>query len=154
MVWNLIEDNFIKEYSLVLYMDYAGAVLIRKDGKILLQLRDEHGSNPGKWGTFGGGIEKNETPIKAIIREIKEELGITIFKEDLKKEYKITFPFKKYYIYEIKLKSNNKKLVLNEGKEMRFMTVNEILDHKDVLNSVRLFFKYPGFFSLFSKNLN
>lgn len=52
-------------------------VLYTPDKKILLQKRDMNAPTlPGYWGFFGGGIEKNEDPIKAVKREIYEELKI------------------------------------------------------------------------------
>mgnify|MGYP000050051751 CR=1 FL=1 len=61
---------------------YCGALLIPVDlqGRLLLQLRD-HGPNtvhPGKWGLFGGGVEGDESPHDAVVREFAEEAGITI----------------------------------------------------------------------------
>ena len=82
-------------------MAYAGAILYRED-KILLQLRDEKQRvrNPGKWGIFGGGIKRGESPQKAIIRELKEELEIDVKDIDLilKTEFKgeEVFIFKKF----------------------------------------------------------
>ena len=65
-------------------MDYAGILIERNDGKLLFQLRDNHAIlNPNRWGIFGGGIEKNESPIEAIKRELKEELSLDTKKEDL-----------------------------------------------------------------------
>ena len=127
---------------------------MRKDGKILLQLRDENGRSPGKWGTFGGGIKKGEEPTKAIIREIKEELGIILSAKDLEKEYRFFFPLKKYYLYKIKLKLRHKKPVLMEGKRMKFMNIDEIINRKDVLKSVKIFFKYLNLFEILAKKLN
>ncbi len=60
----------------------AVAVIVDEDNKILLLKR---GSNPkmwqpNKWALVGGGIEKGETPEKAIKREIKEEINLDIDK--------------------------------------------------------------------------
>jgi len=45
------------------------------DGKILgVSRRDDHTS----FGLPGGKVDKNETPIQALIREVKEETGVTI----------------------------------------------------------------------------
>lgn len=120
-------------------MGYSGAILKNGRGRILFQLRDEKGRNPNKWGIFGGGIKKNETPISAIIRELKEELGITISKRDIDHEYKI--PFINYHIFKIKLKKILKKSDLREGKDMKFMTKNEFLGKKNALFRVKLFLR-------------
>lgn len=71
--------------KLINRIDYAGVVLNYKD-KFLLQLRDNKKNipHPNKWGTFGGGIRKGEKPIHAIIRELKEELGLKLTLSELK----------------------------------------------------------------------
>ncbi len=55
------------------------AAIIKKDGKYLLaQRKDDCKSAPGKWEFPGGKVESGEDPKSALIREIKEELGISI----------------------------------------------------------------------------
>lgn len=51
------------------------AVIIFYDEKkrILLQDRREISKRGEEWGFFGGGIEKDETPEEALVREIKED---------------------------------------------------------------------------------
>jgi len=120
-------------------MGYSGAILRNNEGKILFQLRDENGRNPNKWGIFGGGIKKGETPIYALIREIKEELQINISNADILKRYKI--PLINYYIYEIRLKNNPKKSQLKEGKDMKFMRKEEFMRLKNALWRVKIFLK-------------
>lgn len=60
----------------------AIAVIVNKDNKFLL-LKRAKGKDiwqPEKWGLVGGGIEKGETPQKAVEREIEEETALTIDK--------------------------------------------------------------------------
>jgi 8-oxo-dGTP diphosphatase len=55
------------------------AAIIKKNGKYLLaQRRADCKSAPNKWEFPGGKVEFSEHPEKALIREIREELGISI----------------------------------------------------------------------------
>ena len=58
----------------------VGAIIYDSKGKLLLQKRDLKKSIyfPGLWGVFGGACEKNESPSETIVREIYEELQISI----------------------------------------------------------------------------
>lgn len=60
----------------------AIAIIVNKDNKILLLKRSNEPKQwmPGKWSLVGGGLEKGESPEKAVEREIKEETGLEINK--------------------------------------------------------------------------
>lgn len=52
----------------------AGAlVLSRKTGRLLIQQRSELVLEPLTWGTWGGAVDPEESPVEALIRELKEE---------------------------------------------------------------------------------
>ncbi len=55
--------------------------IIEKDGKILVAKRRISQSQGGFWEFPGGKINGQETPEQAVIREIREELGIEILVE-------------------------------------------------------------------------
>ncbi len=54
------------------------AALIMHDGKILLTRRRDDVPYPGLWEFPGGKLEPAEDPRDCIVREIYEELGITV----------------------------------------------------------------------------
>ncbi len=54
----------------------AAVLLVDIDGKILLSQRPVGKSMAGLWEFPGGKIEEGETPERALIRELKEELNI------------------------------------------------------------------------------
>lgn len=54
----------------------AAVALIDADGRVLLAQRPEGKSLAGLWEFPGGKLEPGETPEAALIRELKEELGI------------------------------------------------------------------------------
>lgn len=58
--------------------------LFLREGKILLQLRQNTGFRDGFWDFAGSGhIEQGERAKTAACREIKEELGLTVTEKDL-----------------------------------------------------------------------
>ena len=56
----------------------ANAIITYQD-KILLEKRKDC----DLWGLVGGGVKRAESPLEAIVREIHEELGIRISKDQL-----------------------------------------------------------------------
>jgi 8-oxo-dGTP diphosphatase len=51
--------------------------MILKNDQVLMILRNA-GEETGKWALIGGYVEWNETVEEAILREVKEEVGITV----------------------------------------------------------------------------
>lgn len=67
-------------------------IIRRSDGKILVlkrSNRDDH--KPNVWETVGGGMDQEETPQEALIREIQEEVGLVV---EVKEPFNV-FTFKK-----------------------------------------------------------
>lgn len=54
----------------------TAAALIDGDGRVLVQQRSAGRSMAGLWEFPGGKVERGETPEHALIRELREELGI------------------------------------------------------------------------------
>lgn len=52
------------------------AAILERDGKILLAQRPAHADQPGMWEFAGGKVEPGESQPQALIRELREELGI------------------------------------------------------------------------------
>ncbi|MCY6356431.1 NUDIX hydrolase [Clostridium sp. ZS2-4] len=65
---------------------------IEKDNKILLlhRVKKKNDIHEGKWIGVGGKVEQGETPEECVIREVKEETGLTIEKPALRGV--MTFP--------------------------------------------------------------
>ena len=79
----------------------VATVYIEYDSQILLLHRQNNKSEGNKWGIPGGKVEKNETPLQAVIRETKEETGFDISNqaiETLKTVY-VEYNEKNHFVY-------------------------------------------------------
>lgn len=56
----------------------AACALIDPDGRVLIAQRPPQKAMAGLWEFPGGKVEPGERPEETVIRELKEELGITI----------------------------------------------------------------------------
>jgi len=70
----------------------VAAVIVRADGRFLLAQRPAGKVYAGYWEFPGGKIEPGETPAEALVRELREELGIEVVQ---------AFPWiTRHYVYE------------------------------------------------------
>ena len=56
----------------------VAAALIDAAGRVLMQRRPEGKAHAGLWEFPGGKVEAGETPPDALVRELREELGIVV----------------------------------------------------------------------------
>jgi 8-oxo-dGTP diphosphatase len=61
----------------------AACALLDQEGRVLLAKRPEGRPLAGLWEFPGGKIEAGEEPEAALIRELREELGIEVARQDL-----------------------------------------------------------------------
>lgn len=115
----------------------AVAAILIIDGRYLLQLRDDIPGIffPAHWGCFGGGVDAGETPEMAIVREIREELGISLpassYRYFTRFDFDLAFsgllPIWRVF-YEVELApAEIGRLTLQEGAAMRAFSAGEIL---------------------------
>jgi 8-oxo-dGTP diphosphatase len=71
----LIGDNGLKSRRLLLV---AAAALLDSSGRLLITQRPAHKQLGGLWEFPGGKVEMGEAPEHALVRELKEELDLTV----------------------------------------------------------------------------
>ena len=112
----------------------VGAIIYDSEGKLLLQKRDLKQSIyfPGLWGVFGGVCDENESPSDAIIREIFEELRVSIAPPKLFTYVEINSldmgsELRKRHFYEIYFSEEMKRdIALQEGADFAFFNPSQL----------------------------
>ncbi len=111
------------------------AIIIESlDGKVLLQHRDDNPyiKYPQTWVLFGGGLEKGETPVAAIKREIMEELRICLDNYEFYKDFYYEDEEEKHhqFIFHTHMDIDTNNVLLLEGDDMKYFCENEIKELK------------------------
>jgi 8-oxo-dGTP diphosphatase len=113
----------MKEISQVLLFDC--------NSRLLVYLRDDNPAIPfpNHWDLFGGHLEAGESPEQALVREVKEEVGV---------ELKLWHHFRVYHctegdvypnikhIYWAQIYQSPAQLTLNEGQRLMSIGINEL----------------------------
>jgi 8-oxo-dGTP pyrophosphatase MutT (NUDIX family) len=116
------------------YMLGVNVWIINPSLEFLIQKRAKNlKHSPGKLAPVGGSAIAGESPEEAAVREVKEELGINIRKEELKR-IKI-FKFKRIIVYAfIVLEDFNLKDVILQESEVESV---ELLTEKKIEDSMK-----------------
>jgi 8-oxo-dGTP diphosphatase len=101
----------------------AMALLFDRHGRLLVYLRDNKPEIPfpNRWDFFGGHVEDGETPEEALVREVKEEIGVDLRQWAFFKRYVCTegdaYPNIKY-LYWARIDKLAEELTLYEGQRL------------------------------------
>jgi len=109
------------------------AILFNEENKLLLLKRSEDDNwMAGKFALVGGGIEENEIPEEAIIREIKEETNLSVKKPKL--VYSTIEENTFLYVYVGKVKNSDKLKLNDEHTGYVWVNSSEIKNYDSVPN--------------------
>lgn len=124
----------------------ANAIITCK-GKLLLEKRRDSDI----WGLVGGGVKNHEEPLDAMVREVYEELGLRVKKEQFKKLGVYGEPGRVaaycdgsiwrmvIVVYALELEHEPQITISAESRDMRFFTKEEIqnieivITHSDIV---------------------
>jgi 8-oxo-dGTP diphosphatase len=112
-------------------MEVAGC-FCEHDGKVLFLLRNPEKPQGNTWCVPGGKLEKDECPIEAVIREVQEETGLILPKENLHycRAVFIRFPNSEFILHLFRIHLNEfPDLLLNtrEHSDYCWVTYEEAL---------------------------
>ncbi len=135
-------------------IDFVVEVFIVHKNKVLLRKHDKYKI----WLSVGGHIELNEDPNQAALREVKEEVGLTIkLDERLKPKLKEngTELIPPYFLGRHEVEKNHEHIVLvyfatsktnkitqnikEKSEECRWFTKKEILENKEILPNIKFY---------------
>lgn len=98
-------------------------LLFDRFNRLLIYLRDDKPEIPfpNHWDFFGGHLEDGETPEQALVREVREEIGVDLKQWAFFKRYVCTegdaYPNIKY-MYWAKIDKIAEELTLHEGQQL------------------------------------
>ena len=133
-------------------MKLATLCYVQKDDKTLMLLRNkkENDIHEGKWNGLGGKFEEGETPEECVIREVKEESGLTIKNPKLKGF--ITFHgFNKetWRVFVFLANEFEGELIESDEGDLKWIPTNDLLN-LNLNEGDKVFMKWldkPGIFS-------
>lgn len=119
------------------------AALIRDGDRFMICQRPAHKARALLWEFVGGKTEPGETPTQALIRECREELGITVTVGDVFAEITHAYPDITVHLtlYNAAIAAGTPRLL--EHNDLRWITVGEIPDYSFCPADEELLRKHP-----------
>ena len=121
---------------------YSPVFLVLPDDRLVLQRRTKDAPyGPRKLGTFGGGIEDNETPLACAKRELAEETSLNPELLDIEFLMESAMPAgidfpqdRTYFIYKAKI--SNAEFEVYEGDGAEAFSLDELKARDDLTGAV------------------
>lgn len=121
-------------------MRKAARAIIIEDGKLLVMRRDKHGHR--YYTLVGGKLDPSETPEQAVIREVKEETGLTVTEARHVYTELHPEPYNEQYIFVCKVAPHGE-VAVQDSSEEALMNRIDINIHTPEWIDARNFEKLP-----------
>ena len=122
----------------------VSVIFIENDnGEFLIQKTSQE--KGGEFSSTGGHVDSGETPLEAIKREVKEEIGINIDNDQIEEYGFLLYDKPLRYIFYLRknINLNNVKVQKEEVEYVKYMTVqeiNELIETNQMLKSHGIMF--------------
>lgn len=100
--------------------------LILEGDKVLIALRPDHLHKGGYWEFPGGKVDKGEQPQDALVREIKEELAMTVLESEPLFQIYHDYPEKSVVLDIWEVSAFEGEATGNEGQQIRWVNISEL----------------------------
>lgn len=124
----------------------VAAAIFNQDGEVLLAKRPEGKAMAGLWEFPGGKIEPDEIPEQALIRELYEELTITVTADDLEPITFASHTYEKFHLfmplYGLKRWIGSPRPV--EGQELAWVALKDLYSYPAPAADIPLFDALTG----------
>lgn len=119
----------------------AAAAFVRSDGRLLLAQRPMGKSMAGLWEFPGGKVEAGETPQGALVRELKEELGVSVAEADLEAFSFASHTYETFHLLMpvFMIRRWEGEIEALEGQQLAWVSATEIGDYPAPAADVPLF---------------
>lgn len=111
--------------------------------QVLLQHRTRDSRiSPDKWGLFGGHGNANENPMQTVIRELKEEMGVSFSDKDLVflHDYTITPDLHRYVFLVTNFSTESQLNINDEAQGFEWVPLEKVFEY-DLTDRVKIDFE-------------
>jgi len=122
----------------------AAAALVRSDGRLLLAQRPKGKSMAGLWEFPGGKVEAGESPQDALVRELKEELGVTVREADMTAFSFASHAYERFHLLMpvFLIRSWEGEIEAREGQQFAWVSADDIGSYPAPAADVPLFAQF------------
>lgn len=129
------------------YCQYVHVCIMNDKNEFLIQKRSLYKKiYPNKWSQTGGAVDSGETSLQGALREVKEELGIDLNKENM--EFMLSFKryhsFVDVWLARQNVNLNDVKMQKEEVSEVKWVSKEELknmIENDELSGSVNLYYK-------------
>jgi len=119
-------------------IELAGAILLDTQGRILLMHRNTETLK--QWELPGGKLESGETPEQTVIRELKEELDVTV--QPIKylgfREFEDAGRALKYHWFKCTIKNGEPKPVEEKFDRLEYFSFDDLANNPELSSNMKV----------------